>query len=346
MATTGVSDVAYFLPNYYSKLFLDMLNPTPVVAKYAMKKPLPTNNGITAYFPRMTVTASYPTTYKISTDGTVITPEKIVDEQVAVSIKQWGNAKAISDLTEMTAIDSTTEETIKDLANQANNLLDKVLLTAAYGTSGSDFWGTAGTIGAITTIGGNAGGFTISTASAGISGTTGPVGSTGGGSAISSLAATDCITAAALRRWIQKLKARNVQPLEDGYFAFICHTDTAMKLLADSNIGDLYKYTDPENLKKGVVGRYAGAQIQEDNNILVALTTLTSTTYAYFSLLLGRGGLGATELDGGVKTYIEKSGGTSDPIHQFMTFGWKANFNAVVLNQLCGLICVSAGDNL
>lgn len=345
MSTTAISDVANFLPKYYSKLFLETLNPTPIVGKYCMKKPLPRNSGNYAYFPRMTVTASYPTTYGISTDGTIITPEKIGDEQVAVMIKQWGNAKAISDLTEMTAIDSTVEETIKDLANQANNVLDKVLIKQAMGSSGSDVFGTAGTAASIATIGGNAGGFTIVTASAGITGTTGPIGGTGGGAAVASLAVTDTVSAAALRRWVQKLKARNVKPLDDGFYAFICHTDTAMKLLADSQIREIYIYTDPENIKQGVVGTYAGAKIQEDNNIVVATTTVGSTINAYFSLLLGKGALGATELDGGVKTYIEKSAGTYDPIHQVQTFGWKAAFNGVVLNQLCGLICVSAGDD-
>ena len=100
-----------------------------------------------------------------------------------------------------------------------------------------------------------------------------------------------------------------------------------------------YQYTDAENIRKGVAGTYSGAKIQIDNNIYTSANGSLGAV-VYYSLLLGKGALGVTELDGGVKTYMKKSGDqdTSNPINQFVTFGWKANMVPKILNANCGLI--------
>jgi N4-gp56 family major capsid protein len=101
--------------------------------------------------------------------------------------------------------------------------------------------------------------------------------------------------------------------------------------------------TDPENLRKGVAGTYGGAKIVIDNNITTSANGSAGATI-YYSLLMGRGALGATELDGGIHTYAKKSGesDTSNPINQFVTFGYKANFVSKILNLSCGLVILTA----
>jgi len=102
------------------------------------------------------------------------------------------------------------------------------------------------------------------------------------------------------------------------------------------------QYTDPENLRKGVAGTYAGAKIIVDNNIATSANGSNGATL-YYSLLLGRGVLAATELDGGIKSYFVAGGASkSDPINQFVLIGWKANFVAKLLNVICGKILVTA----
>lgn len=340
MAVTTMANVAYFLPSYYDKVFLEALVPVPQAAKYCMRKPLPLHQGNIAYFPRMTATANVPSSYDIASDGTVITPEAIVDEQVSATIVQFGNAKAISDMTEMTAINTVVEETVKNLADQANNLIDKYILSRAYNTGASLVYTAAG-VGDATSVGASFGGFILQWVDTSILANT-------PSAAIASAGDTNNgISATALRKAVKTLKAKNVKPLSDaeGCFAFLCHTNTAMKLLADTAITDLYKYTDPENLKKGIVGRYAGALIVEDNNVLVSAGG-SSSANVYFSVLLGHGAMGVTELDGGVKTYTKPAGtaGTADPINQLMTFGWKAQVAAAILNTSAGVIVASNDD--
>jgi len=357
MAMTTTANVAYFLPSYYDKVFLEVFQPTPKAAEYCMQKPLPLHNGKVAYFPRMTATADTPVSY-IMTEGTPITPETFVDEQITATVVPFGNAKGITDLTELTAIDSTTEEVVKNLAVQANNLLDKHILTAAYNSSlplsATDcgtYTPTASDVTASVSVGTSHGGFPVIFANADFAGSASTsqavdLSCTLAGmiSAINSCGSVDsAISAATIRRAAGALKGKNVTPLEKGYYAFLCHTDIAMTLLADSSITDLYKYTDPENLKKGIVGMYTNVLIVEDNNILKAPTAGLSSGAVYFNVLLGRGALAVTKLDGGVKTYTKPAGsaGTADPINQNATFGWKAIQAAAITNTAAGLIVVA-----
>ena len=296
-AYTATADVAGFLPNYYSKVFLERLQPEPILMQYCTKKPLPQNNGKTVYFPRMVVSSTTVSAYKLA-EGTVISTEKIDDAQVSAIVEQFGNAKALWDLTEMTAINGTVEETVREIGDQARNLLDRRIIEAAYGTSATP-WGGSG-------FSGFAFDTALATEALAASAAFGGLNKT-----------TYRMTAATVRAAVQKLRGRNVQPLDDGFFALVVHSDSAMILQADSAWQSAYQYTDPENIRKGVAGTYAGAKIQIDNNIYTSANGSLGAV-VYYSLLLGKGALGVTELDGGVKTYMKKSGDsdTSNPINQ------------------------------
>jgi N4-gp56 family major capsid protein len=317
-AYTATADVAGFLPNYYDKVFLERLQPEPIAMQYCVKKPLPGNSGKVAYFPRMVVSSTTPSAYKL-TEGTVISTEKIDDAQVSATVEQYGNAKALWDLTELTAINGTVEETVREIGDQAKNIIDGRILQEAYGTSASP-------------TGAGFSGFAFDTALA-----TEALAQSAAWGGLNKT--TYRMTAATLRAAAMKLRGRNVQPLEDGFYALICHSDSAMILQSDSSWQTAYQYTDPENLRKGIAGTYAGVKVQIDNNIFTSANGSLGAT-VYNSVLLGRGAMGVTELDGGVKTYTKKSGesDTSNPINQFITFGWKINFVPKILNKNCGLL--------
>lgn len=324
MATTTTANASATLPNYYSKLFLERLQPGPIMMDYVYQQPLPPNSGTVMFFPRMNVTGTAPGTYQI-TEGTIITPETFSATAVTATILQFANAKGVTDLTELTAINSTVEEVVKELADQANNVLDRKILEIAYGTSSTPT-GNRGTNVGFSTFFGNI--------DLGASTSSGPT-----------YAGTGefQMTTAVMRRWTKRLRARNVHPFDDDLYALIVHSDTEMTLQADSTWQNSYFYTDPENPHRGVFGKYGGVKVVTDNNIYLSANGSASTTL-YYSLLLGRGGLGASMLDGGVKTYTKRSGDqtTSDPVNQLITFGWKADFVPVILNVSCGMVIVTA----
>lgn len=326
-AYTATADVAGFLPNYYDKVFLERLQAGPIMMEYCVKKPLPTGSGKVAYFPRMVVSSTTVSAYKL-TEGTVISTEKIDDAQVSATIEQFGNAKALWDLTKLTAINSTVEETVREIADQAKNVLDKRIIQEAMGTSTATPY---------------QGGFSclvLNTASGAQPATDAKISAWG-----TYLGTVEyAMTAKTLRYAAKVLKRRNVQPQEDGFYTLVCHSDTAMQLQADSAWQTAYQYTDPENLRKGVAGTYAGVKVQIDNNIVTSAYGSIGATI-YHSILLGRGAMGVTTLDGGVETYT--TGGTADkadPINQFITFGWKANMVPKILNASCGAIVMTCDE--
>lgn len=321
MATTTTANASATLPNYYSKLFLERLQPGPVMMDYAMKQPMPENSGKVMFFPRMTVTSTLPNTYKI-TEGTIITPETFSATAITATIAQWANAKGVSDLTQLTAISSTVSEVVKELADQANNVLDKQILQTAYGAS------------AFVTPTGQ--GFSVVFGNIDL-GTSTSAGQTYAGTAEFQM------STAVMRRWTKKIRALNVQPFDDDLYALIVHSDTEMVLQADTTWQNSYFYTDPENPHRGVFGKYGGVKVVTDNNIFQSANGSASATLSY-SLLLGRGALGVSTLGGNIQTFTKKSGDTttSDPVNQLVTFGWKANFAAVILNVSCGLIIATA----
>jgi N4-gp56 family major capsid protein len=319
--TTTAAGADNSIAQYYSKVFLERLVAGPIMLNYVKLIDMPLNSGKVAYFPRMVNSSTTVSAYKLA-EGTVISTEAVDDAKVSATIEQFGNAKALFDLVQLAAISSIDEETVKEQADQAGNIVDERILQAAYGSSCGDS-ATAVPTGL---------GFSIL-----------PITSETV-SAFQTYAGTGAhaVTAAALRKWVKKLKSLNVKPNDDGFYSFICHSDTAMQLQADSTWQSAYVYTDPDNLRKGVAGTYGGAKIQVDNNVFTSANGSASSVI-YYSLLLGRGALGGLRLDGGIKTYVKTSGpqDTSNPINQFATFGWKVNFVAKILNVSSGLICPS-----
>jgi N4-gp56 family major capsid protein len=324
MATTTTANASATLPNYYSKLFLERLQAGPIMMDYVMQQPLPQNSGTVMFFPRMTVTSTLPNTYKI-TEGTIITPETFSATAITATILQFANAKGVTDLTELTAISSTVSEVVKELADQASNVLDREILQVAYGAS------------AFVTPSNQ--GFSV------VFGNIDLVASTSAGPTYAGTGEFGMSTAV-MRRWTKKLRARNVMPFDDDLYALIVHSDTEMNLQSDTTWQNSYFYTDPENPHRGVFGKYGGVKVVTDNNIFQSANGSASATLSY-SLLLGRGALGASMLSGGIQTFTKRSGDqtTSDPVNQLVTFGWKANFVPVILNVSCGLIIATADSN-
>jgi len=328
---TGTADLTGAVPSYYNKRFLERLLPQIVMMSYVEKTPLPANNGTVVYFPRVTTPSTMVSAAKIeySAGREPITPGNIVSVQVSATLEKYGQAFAIQDVTKLAAINSTVSEVTDSASDQAAQILDKRIIEEAYGSSaaavppnihfsaiayntvGNDTYGDGGTI-AITAIG------------------------------TAADAASHRMTTATLRAAVRKLRARNVRPQDDGFLTLIVHSDTASRLLADTSWQSAYQYTDPENIRKGVVGTYGGVKVQIDNNIKSSAAGSGGATL-YYSLLLGKGALGVTELNGGVKYYTVAGGADKyDPIDEFISIGWKALMVPQVLNLSCGLVVITS----
>jgi N4-gp56 family major capsid protein len=316
-ATTDMNTI----PVYYNKSFIERLIPQITMRAYCQAEPLPANSGKVIYFPKISNSSTTVSAYK-GTEGTVVSTEKVVDTQISATIETYRNAKAIWDIAKLTALNGYIDEAVSEQADQASIIIDKRILQSAYGTSATP-------LGA---------GFSVQFADW----------STGSdyseASAIGALTGTSrTITTAMIRKWVKILRGRNVKPLEDNLYALIVHSDTEMAVQADTTWQNAYFYTDPENPLSGIFGKYGGCKMIRDNNIYTSANGSSGATL-YYNVLLGKGALAITELDGGIKTFMKESGpqDTSNPANEFITFSWKVFFVPKILNVSSGLICVTA----
>jgi N4-gp56 family major capsid protein len=319
MANTLTSDGARFsLPQYYDKIFLERLQAGPAFLPHTTQKKLTPNSGTVMFFPRMTVSSTMPSAYLLS-EGTARTSELFSGTTVTATLVQYGNSKGVSDLALLTTISSTNEEIVKEQADHANNVIDRVIMEASYGCTG---------VAPPTGVG-----FSIkwgfdSTMSAGM---------------IATGTDNGTLTTTVLRRVAKTLRQRNVPTFEDGFYHMVLHSDSWTTLQSDTTWQAQYVYTNPETVKMGGMGEYGGIKFYGDNNITQSANGSAGATISY-NVLLGKGALGAVSLDGNIKSILKTSGDqtTSDPLNQISTIGWKANFVAVRLNVQSGLIVATA----
>ena len=327
---SGTADMVGAVPTFYGKAFLERLLPQVIMMNYVEKQPLPPNNGTVVYFPRMTTPSTTVSAARIqySAGREPITPGNIVSVQVSATVEKYGAAVAVQDVTTIAAITGTMTEVNNNMADQGAQILDTRIIEEGYGTSSKAVpVNLHFSASAYNTVGKEDLGTT----------NTVPI-----SSYFTTMdAASYKMTTGTVRATVKRLLARNVLPQSDGFFSLICHSDTAMTLQADTTWASAYQYTDPENIRKGVAGTYGGAKIQIDNNIKSSALGSGGAT-VYYSLLLGKGSMGVTELNGGVKSFIVSDGASKyDPIDEFVSVGWKALMVPAVLNLSAGLVVLS-----
>jgi N4-gp56 family major capsid protein len=294
--------------------------------EYVTKRPVPMNEGSVVYFARMTNSSTTPSAYKV--DYTAghgpISTEAAASSSVSATVEKFANAKAILDVTALTAINSTVEETVREQGDQAGSIIDIRIMQEAYGTSAAPY-GAGFSCFAFNTVG---------KAELGVS-----------TSAYSNYVGTVeyGLATSTIRSAVSKMLMRSVEPLDEGYFSFMCTAKSAFALQADTTWQSAYQYTDPENLRKGIAGDYAGARIVIDNNISTSAAGSNGATL-YYNILMGRGALTVSDLDGGSmpQFYTVKGADKFDPVDEFITVGWKAMFAVSRTNISAGLIVVTA----
>ena len=142
----------------------------------------------------------------------------------------------------------------------------------------------------------------------------------------------DILTVDLVKRAVRILKIMNA-PKIDGYYVGIIHPDCAYDLMNDSAWVEAHKYTTPENIYEGEIGKIAGVRFVEatEAKVFAKTTANAQQVDVYSTLILGADAYGVTEISGGGLEHIVKqlgSAGASDPLNQRATVGWKATRTA------------------
>lgn len=142
------------------------------------------------------------------------------------------------------------------------------------------------------------------------------------------LAATNVMDSNEFRKAVKLLRRNGAPTFEDGLYRMVVDPEVEADITTDSQFVAGSQYSALRKLEQNEVGTWLGIRVMRSNN----LATIASTTTVHTSLVFGRGAFAVVDLQP-LRTYVEASGGNSDPLHQRKTIGWKTAFKAVRLNE-------------
>lgn len=231
------------------------------------------------------------------TEGTKPTARALTIATVTVSTQQYGDLVAITDLAKVKSPIEIVQIGSERLARQAAESIDQITRDVIAASGTSKFLG---------------------------------VGVPANRAAI---AATDLMRSTDLRKLRAAMVKGKVPMPSDGYYKLYVHPNVAYDLRTDTVAGgwvDAHKYSDPETLEKGEVGRMDGFRIME----VVNGPTVASTTTVYLSIAVGAiAGWGAGDLQTLSTYHVAPGGDHQDPLAQEELLGWKVAFGVAVLNN-------------
>ena len=283
--TTGTAGLSTEMKIYYSDYLIDNAEPNLVHDQFGQKHPIPKNGGKTIEFRRFVPLGKALTPI---TEGVTPDGKSLEVTNLTATVQQYGDYVTLSDLVQLTAIDNMLLETTKLLGHQAGQTLDTVTREVLNGGTSVIY--------------------------------------AGGKSARASIDATSKLTVDDIYKAARFLKTQNAPKIEGGYVAII-HPDVAYDLMRDEEWVDVHKYSATKEIFEGEIGKIAGVRFVETTEAKIFAKAGASSKDVYSTLVLGANAYGVTELTGGGLQHIVKqlgSGGTSDPLNQRGTAGWKA----------------------
>lgn len=273
----------------------------------AQRKSIPRNSGTSIKWNRFTPLAVATTAL---TDGsTNPSAADMTTTQVSAVLAHYGNFTAVSDLFNLTSLDVDLKEHVEVHGQNAGETLDTLIRNELGGTSTT-------APGSVTTT------FAV-----------------GGATTIGGIASTNVIDGASIRKAVRVLKVAKAQRFDNGYFRGIIDVSQSYDLFGNTEwLNSISIYTDPTQLKQGIVGKLHGCEFVETNNgfsFSNAAFGFTGTTI-YSCYVFGKNAYGTVSLEGqdGPRIIVKTSGpqDTSNPLNIYSTVGWKALFAVKVLN--------------
>lgn len=297
---TGTGSVATKPAAFYDKVLLEVRRQRSFYhQKLAQKRPMPKNTGDTINFRKIQKLepALTPLTEGVTPDGS---EAKIF--AISATTKQYGDYMLFTDVVDFQQIDPILTEYTVEQGHQANETLD--ILTRDELAGGSTVFYENGK------------------------------------TSRSELAADDKPTIDTFRKAILRMKKDHVRPALDGKYVAIISPEVAFDLLDDPKFLKAYEMNQSgKPLIENEVADVYGIKFIEQVNAKVFEEAGADDVNVHASIVLGNQAYGITNIkgEGDIKSIIKGLGsaGSTDPLNQRQTIGWKVNaFVAKRLDEL------------
>lgn len=301
--TTLSSGLSVENKTFYDKTLLIEAQPNLVHDQFAQKRPIPKNGGKKIEFRKF---ASLPKALTPLTEGVTPDGKSLEVTAIEAEVAQYGDYVVYSDVLDLTAIDPVVTEAVKVIGNQAGLTLDTITRNVLQSAT-NVFYAP------------KADGTEVKS--------------------VSDLDDTCKMTPKLVKRIAAYLKKVNA-PKIDGSYVAIIHPFVAYDLQNDPEWIEAHKYTTPDNIYEGELGKLGGVRFVESSEAKVY------DNGVFGCIFLGANAYGVTEIEGGgLRTIIKQLGssGVADALDQRASIGWKAIKTAEILipAYICRVMCKS-----
>jgi len=315
METTAT--ITHAVNNYYDRRLLERALPLLTHTRFGQVRDIPKGNTDVIKFRKYgsLAAATTPLTEGVTPDGSSLS---ITD--TTATVQQYGDYVTISDFLQYTTLDPILMETAEVLGEQAGDTLDKLcrdVLVAGTNVQYVD----------ATSPKANAARDEIAAAD--------------------KLSVSDEIdiaiktmkgnNAKKITKMVRGDLAYNTSPVNACYVGIV-HPNATYDLSGLTGWVPVEKYANKADVMPGEVGAYKEVRFVETTNAKVWEDAgLAGAVDVYATLILGANAYGISRISGKAMENIVKplgSAGTSDPLNQRATSGWKATFVSAILQQL------------
>jgi len=218
------------MKTFYDKNLIENARARLVHDQFGQQRDIPANNGKTIEFRRWSpfAKALTPLTEGVTPDG-----QKMTISNLTATVKQYGGYVTLSDILAMTAFDDNIAAAVKGMAQQAGDTLDTITREIING--GDNVQYADGQVAArYLLVGGSA-----------------------------TPANNHYLSVDAVRRVVRKLKIGKASPYSGGDYVAVIHPDTAYDIMGDAKWSEWNKYTTPEAMFQGEIGKIHGVRFVE-----------------------------------------------------------------------------------
>ena len=296
------ADIPESIAKFYDKTLLELLrHKMKLHLKFAQKKPMPKKAGDTISFRKIEKLepALTPLTEGVTPDG-----NSIGMVEITAGTEQYGDYILFSDLIDVKAVDPIILEYITELSDQANETID-ILAREALNSGTNVMYA-------------------------------------GGKTSRAELAAGDKLTTVDVRKVVRFFRKNYVKPIPgtNGDYACLISPDTEFDFFDDEQFRQIADYGgNVKPLLDNEIGRFHNVRFYMTPNAKVFEGAGANGEDVHSAVFLGKNAYGVTSIEGegNVKSIIKPlgSGGTTDPLNQRQSAGWKINaFGLVRLEEL------------
>jgi N4-gp56 family major capsid protein len=313
---TTRNEISREVSEFYDRTLLERAVPLFIHQKWAQVRDIPQQSGTnTIKFRRYGSLAAATTALQ---EGVTPQGKQMSVTDITATVKQYGDYVTLTDVVQYESPDANLMETAEVLGEQAGETLD--ILTRDVLTAGTNVV------------------YVNQTQRSDIT-TSDTIDNNNGNDIHAAVRILKNNNARRVTRMVEPSTGYNTTPINAAYIGIV-HPDTTYDMMKEGSgmtgFTPVEKYASQMTTMEGEVGKFGDVRFVESTQAKVFENAGNSNTNVYATVIMGRDAYGVTRISGQAMQNIVKplgSGGSSDPLNQRMTSGWKATFTCKILNN-------------